>query len=293
MVLKSIALVILSFLLVVSLSVSIIGLNASQLIYPDVYEDSFQKNGVYYLLSQKLPNNSAVTQVFFQGQIKANVNRLIEGSLAYVRSETDDIVFSLQIDEFNIRAYLEGVYPYLPVCTPGQYPLKDGEECRPQNMTSPGFVDYVLREKNITGSSVPINVPGIKEQLSRVRDIVRIFMAIVWTFTILSILFATGILLIKRTAGVKIIGICCIISGAISAIAGLFLSSVIGNFITQIKPELLADIFGDIIRSVFSGLVIVGIGAIIVGAVLIFIYKSMQAPKRHIEKHKKAKKRNS
>jgi hypothetical protein len=284
MVLKSIALVILSVLLVVSLTVSIIGLDVSQLIYPNVYENAFDKSGVYYMLSQKLPNNSAVTQVFFQEEIKANINRLVEGSLSYVRSETDDITLSLQIDDFRIRAYLEGVYPHLPICAPGQYSLKDGQECRPENMSPSMFVDYVLTEKNITGSNMQMNIPGIKDQLSNVRGIVRTFMTIVWIFVILSVIFAFVIILIKKISGIKIIGICMIVSGAISAVVGILISGAVGNFIAQIKPELLSNILRDIIVSVFNYLIVIGIIVAGIGLILIYLTKPKKNQRRRKSK---------
>lgn len=280
MAMKSIAIVILSALLVVSLTISIIGLNSSQLIYPNIYENAFDKNGVYYLLSQKLPNNSAVTQVFFQEEIKANINRLVSGSLAYVRSETDDIVLSLQIDDFKIRAYLEGVYPHLPVCAPGQYPLTDGQECKPESMSPSMYVDYVLTEKNITGSSMQMDIPGLKDQLTQVRQMVKTFMTVVWIFVILSLVFVLGILLINKLAGLKIIGICMIISGIISAIFGAFISGAVSNYISQIKPELLSSILRDIILSVFNNLIIIGIVVAVAGIVLIYVSKPAKKRRR-------------
>ena len=280
--LRSLALVVISVLLIISFSVVTIGTSVNELLYPGVYEKIFEKNSLYDVAQEKLLQQTGLPSgAITKEEIKANIDHILSNVLSYVRSETSELDLKINISQDSIRSYIALEASKLPVCQTGMVP----PNCRPPNMAPAQLVDYMLSQSGISIadiSSIDLSqlVPQIKDQLDSARQIIRLFHSLMLSILLLSVIFIALLVLLARKIGVaKWLGVSLLFSGIIVMMIGYLLPSVIGN-IASISENQLSVIFKDVVSAVSGTILMYGAILFIVGLLLIFYHFFRKKPKK-------------
>jgi len=199
--LRGLGLVIFSILLVLFLIVLIFASSFNTMLYPQVYQQAFEKSNIYPLMeNQTFGSNTQFIKKDGEG-MKNVLNELIINGLSYIRGESDSPNLTIEIDQSNLRGFFEGSVGNLSVCSYKQDPY-GSIPCKPSEMNSSQYLDGLIESRNITILKTA-NVDLAKEfdkdnNLSKLRDVVKIYKTLILALIVLSFLMATFILLLKR-----------------------------------------------------------------------------------------------
>ncbi|MFA4819846.1 MAG: hypothetical protein WC613_02695 [Candidatus Aenigmatarchaeota archaeon] len=286
--LRSLALVVISALLIVSLSVVTIGISANELLYPGIYEKTFEKNNLYDIAQEKILQQTGFPQgTITKEEIKSGINTLLSNIFSYLRSETNELNLKLSINQDSIRSYLASQMSNLPACQAGM----SLPNCRPPGMTIMQLVDYTLSQSSVNladMSKIDLSqfAPQIKDQLDSLRQIIKLFQNLIFTLLLFSIILIALLILLARNHGLaKWLGASLLVCGVIVMIIGYLLPLVLGNII-NIAENQLSIIFKDIAAGVAGTILLYGALLFIVG-LLFLLYHFLSTRKKSKKTNKK------
>jgi len=272
--------IILSLFLIVSLLLTVTLLTANTLLYPGIYVKALEggggASGVLSNATESIEGRGFVNTS--SEEFDTEVEKLIANFLSYLRGETNELNFTIDIESDTLRAFLEGQVYRLPVCGSEEelYSTEGDALCRPSNKTSSEFLDEVLAENNITlpaSQSVDLtSVYGINTSgLGQIREGVRMYKIAIYIFLFLSLIFAMLIFVAARDIkkGSMIFGLDLVVAGIIVFISSLTTSLLINapDFGIEILTVLVNSIKGFIItRQNLYGVALVVSGGIVIGA---------------------------
>ena len=207
MVLKQLTLFVLSFILVNSLAAAILGTSVQVLLYPDIYQDTLEKNQAYDFIETQLADSGYLPDtIFVQDGIKPLTNRLLKNFLAYVRGDSENLDLKLDVKGTLEEFFLERINE-LPVCKNNIDVLASNDiTCKPADIEPNEFLDLVLEAQGASDIPTEIDLatvfdkedklPLLKENVLKFKESIYI----AWLITFASIIL---ILLISRSLSVS------------------------------------------------------------------------------------------
>jgi len=158
-------LVLISIVLVVAAMVWQVAYSVNILLYPGVYISAFENNDVYTEIENLLSLNESqgegallpdvgdieITDLFAnEGGIEYVVNDLLSNFLAYIRSDTDELDLTIELNTEVLRQFFEEFVQDFPICEEGQDPYLNGSlldslpECIPPGVDASGYMQAYL-----------------------------------------------------------------------------------------------------------------------------------------------------
>ena len=147
--LKTIGVILISLILIVSIFIAVIGITAYQtLLYPETYEKALEKVPVEKILQGYLPGETPQpVQEFLEKNFKTTASALITNTLAYLRSDTQELTFKLEINQEDLVKSLEQQAEALPICNENQIPIENGEyKCRPSGVQTKELINKLVEQ---------------------------------------------------------------------------------------------------------------------------------------------------
>lgn len=281
-IIRSLALVIISVLLIFSLSLVTIGISANELLYPGVYEKTFEKNNLYDIIQEKLLQQTGLPNgTITKEEIKSGIDALLSNAFSYLRSETNELNLKISINQNTIRSYLASQISNLPTCQAGL----SLPNCKPPGMTTMQLVDYMMSQSGVNLADISkIDLsqfaPQIKDQLDNMRQIVRLFQNLIFTLLLLTIILIALLVLLARNHGLaKWLGINLIICGVVVMTIGSLLPLLMGKVI-NITENQISVVFKDITSAVSGNIQLYGALLFIVGLLLLAYHLLKKKPKK-------------
>ena len=272
---RSVILGIISFILITTIPVLIMGFSATQFLYQDTYEKAFEESGVYSIASslfqQSLGTNIALPDNF----IKTGIRNLMSSLLIYVRGESETLDLSMQVDEEMIKYLILQKISSIPTCPSGIVPQNiQMPECFPQGYNKAQFMDAAMRSIDLPDS---IDITSFMPQLTEITNKVRGYVQILynWLYALLVVSVVLLLIMVALTirspkSMLKWIGTTLLISGitvlALSFVLTNIVISAVGTQAGPIMPVIssLLDTFSGSMK-IYSG-IIAAIGALMYAA---------------------------
>ncbi|MBI2578715.1 MAG: hypothetical protein HYW26_03320 [Candidatus Aenigmarchaeota archaeon] len=259
---RNAALVFLSVILTVSLPLAITALAANTMLYPDVYQQAMEKNDIYDMMQELLGKSGIPPELFSKEQMKSNIDRMLINLLAYMRSDTDELDLTLEIDPKLVKTLLASRISEYPICVPGQDPMKDN--CRPAGMTSEQFLESGLAQKNVTLPE-KINLADTffkdKNSVDQARAYVSMFRSATIVLAIISLLCMALMYFLTRESlksASKWLGSSLLISGATVIIAALLTNSAVEKMVAGSAATEFSGFIMDIVSSLTGTMMLYG-----------------------------------
>lgn len=260
-IMKHAALVFLSVILTISLPLAITALAANTMLYPDVYKSAMEKNNIYDRVQDMLAKSGIPPGLFSKEQVKSNTDRMLINLLAYIRSDTDELNLTLEIDPKLMKTLLASRISEYPICGPGQDPLK--ENCRPAGMTTEQLVEFGLAQKNATlPEKVNLADTFFKDGkgINEARNAVGMLRTAIIVLIIISLLcMALMYMLAKEPKpAAKWIGSSLLLSGATVIIAALLTSGAVERMVAGSAAAEFSGFIMDVVSSLAGTMMLYG-----------------------------------
>jgi len=278
---KIIASVFLSIPFILIIILLIIGTSIYQTaLYPEVYQKALSEADAYGFLEKQISPQQQLIPVeeFSSGEkIKESINALLEGTLAYVRSDAEEVSFDLSISDEDIKGFFLEQAEQFETCSPGQQPF-EGEEikCRPVEVPPEIFLDQVLERKNFSlnnFSSVDLitvwdpknNRENLRVGVTKFRQGLYMGLGIIIIFIGILVLIHKNKKSVMRWTGINF---------AIASIIILATSFLIKNLLfsrIHLEFEVLKDVLNMVVQEITTKFTFYGTIVLIAGLMLLGI----------------------
>ena len=238
------------------------GSGLQTLLYPDVYQNVMEKNGVYALALRSM---NAPEGIFTVDDIRPIVNDIMGRVFAYLRSETNQLNLTISLQSGVVHNVLLAKLSALPPCQAGQVPFDvNGIACRPSGMSPEAIINSMpaMDIPSVDLTSV-VNANG---EIQKARDVIAAFRTAMIYAIIIAVICLGIIIFITRSvkSSARWVGANLVIVG-LMGISFLLIKdaipSVFGN--QEILISLLKEIISTVAdRIVFHGIVVLIIGII-------------------------------
>ncbi len=281
--LRGAGLTILTIILLLVLVLFNFSISLHQLLYPQIYQNAFDKGGVYNFLekqTQTLSTGSINFVIIGNNGIRGMISNLIDKTLEYLRGDSKKLEVYWEINKTEIKEFFDKQANSIRLCNTGEQQRINGETvCRPKNMTLEEFLDNELKEGNITifdnnqTKISPLDIYDKERKIEILKEYIKIYKYAIYLSALLILIISTIIILIERRrlrSGFEFIGIPLMIGGiivvVISGIAGNLLYTQISTQVPLFQPAAL-----EIIAPIFHSAKINGIITITIGFILLII----------------------
>ncbi|MEK6844193.1 MAG: hypothetical protein AABX83_02085 [Nanoarchaeota archaeon] len=252
-------------------------------LYPSVYVHSLEQSGAYRFLDESLANTPGATFIKTpQEGVKLLVDGLVGNILSYLRSDTDSLNLTVQLDDNKLKGFFLESIKNLTVCSEGRDPF-EGEPCRPLDRTPEEFLDDVIKEKNLTFfDSTEVDLAGVyglekgsdgEKNLEKLRWAISLFQKIFWVFTFAILIFFFLLFLVERNIAkfVRMEGINIFAAGFIFIFSAKVFFSI-DEFITQKvpgnSPQIVFSLVNTFLSNFASKVNLYGTIEIVIGMIL-------------------------
>lgn len=210
------------------------------LLYPNTYTSALEEAGFFSVMEK---NFEKIDGAFFIKLPHEGLRYLFEDLLdrifSYIRSDTDELNLTVEVDREKIKTFFIGSIEALPLCDTTTNPLDPNANCKPSNKVPEEFLDQILESRNVTvlendyvdlGSVYGIsdNSEGI-ERLNKLREFVSLYQKILIATFLIIVLFIFLIYLVKKNSKksfLRILGIIFLLSSTILLLsANTFISN--------------------------------------------------------------------
>lgn len=272
----------LSISIILLIIIGTAGLIFNSFLYHDVYLQTFDKAGIYELIEKNLNNTAGATFIKIPEEgPKVLVADFLGNLLAYLRSDSDKLNLTVQIDLKELREFfLKGV-KNATICSVGEKHIEGREiRCKPADMSDEQFLEEIFNATNYTFPETDqvdlTSVYGLEEgsedkvRLDKFREYIHIFKIGLWVIGLIILIFIFLIYLLakERKNFFRITGFTLLITGVL-----LFLSSILsyGVFIGILegKPDLMVSVVNPLIDIVLGKIEIYGIIVGVIGMILV------------------------
>ncbi len=271
--LQKIALVFVSLILIVSLTVVIIGSGIQTLLYPDIYRNSLENSGVY----NELDKSFNLTNVPFslKDEIRPIASNLIDSGLAYLRSDTNVLNLTVKIEASTVRNFLIRQAEALPICAQGQFSY-DNISCRPAGYNTTQLVDMALAMNVVNLPSIDL-APYVNKDgmLTKARDVITIFRNVMNAVMLLTLGALFLIIALTRKSlksMLRWIGANLVVVGIIGVIFLLLKEKVIS--LIPIQQSAVIEFAKIIISAVFDRIILYG-GVLLAAGIAMIVFSFM------------------
>lgn len=176
-------------------------------LYPKIYAEAFEKAGVYQYIDNNLEKAQGASFIAFPDGSKKVIDSLLSNFLEYLRSDTDNLNLSVQIDQQKLRDFFLDSVKNTSECKPNQDPFGQNP-CLPKGKTSEVFLDEFLESKNLTffeSKDVDLTkIYRIEEQsegrksLDKIRDYIKYCLSSSIILSVIILVLISIIYLIER-----------------------------------------------------------------------------------------------
>lgn len=203
---KNLFVTFLSFILIILLVLSVVGLSLNLLLSPGIHENALEESGAYDLLEEfEKKGGTGPLQAFTDKPAKEMGKDVSAKLLSYLRGDIDEDEVTLRLNSSKLMGFYEERASNFTVCKKGEQPYsKDEIVCRPQEKNSSEFLKEVLAKKNITipketDSDIKLlEIFDSQGKLQSLRESIEIFHKAVYGCLLSSLLIITLIIVIER-----------------------------------------------------------------------------------------------
>lgn len=275
MAMKIVSFVFLSVILSLSIISSIIGLSINSLLYPEIYQNSLQKNNVYDSIEKLIENQTSQNgfNLIDSRIIIPSINSNLENILAYIRSDEDVLNFTIEINISAFKPFFRAAAENITICSNSQQPfVNDKIICRPLNISSSEFIDMALEKKGFDTSKSAINLADVfdkERNIDKVRNAVYIYKIVLYiSLSLLVIIPLLFFFLSGLKSSFRWAGLTFILTGFIFTIISF---SVLVLYPLINVPEEFRNLVFDIINPLTIKLIIYSVSALALGVVFFIL----------------------
>jgi len=252
-----------------------------QLLYPQIYENALEKGGIYSIINEQVGGMQSINFVTIgSGGVESKINEAIVKILEYMRGSSDEVDLYWDINQTEVRNFLEGEVEKMRVCNSNEpYEINGTVQCRPANITVEELLESELKKGNVTilnNNESRINVLDIYDpdrNIEVFRGYVTVYRYSLYLLSFFILLIIAAILIIDKKRernGLEWIGITFLIAGTLvvilSSLGGNFLYTLFSTQIPIIQPAII-----KLIAPIFNSIKINGVITIIIGFVALVV----------------------
>lgn len=258
------------------------------LLYPEIYQKSFEKNGFYEVIENITSPLNSGEIVLIENNSREITDEILGNVLKYFRGESKELELKIKINNDGIRNYLLGQIQNLPACDINQNYLDDSGKivCRDISLNESDFLDKFILEKNI--DILQKNEIDLKQTIDQGNNFEKIgkMFSIVRKIFYFSIIISLGLLgaivflnLLSVRKSLRWIGITFFASGIVGMIMKkvyLFIYEKLFMSQDSIMSKVMGDLFSEVINKLdiyLYSLVVIGIVFFVVSWVLFVLKK--------------------
>ncbi|HLC63054.1 MAG TPA: hypothetical protein VJJ21_01930 [Candidatus Nanoarchaeia archaeon] len=276
--LKTLGIILVSILLILGVVITGIGITAYQtLLYPETYEKALEKIPFEKILQGYLPGETPQpVREFLEKNFKTTASELITNTLAYLRSDTQELTFKLDINQEDLVKSLEQQAEALPLCSENQLPIENGEyKCRPSGIPTKELVNKIMEDRKsqisqFTSQDV-IQVIDSKNNREMVRAKITLLRQSLYALFILILILIFLIYLLKKSSIKKFartLSINLIIPGLILLTIAIAIPQIPLNF-PQEEAKIALPAIEVFIEVIANKLMMLSVGILILGILLL------------------------
>jgi hypothetical protein len=221
---KTILMIILSILLIVSLLAFTLLFSFNQLLYPDIYISAFEKNNAYDKIQEAMVQMPQ--EGFEEIDTKQFIDDKIVNLLAYLRSETDTLDLKVTLDPQNLKQAFEEKIKNLPQCQAGEPSIINNQvKCIPPDMNSSELADQMFEQ--MPDEKIEFDLAEFfnrDNSLAKAREYISYYKFSFYFSIFLTIIFISIMVFLNKAfpkKGLTWVGICFFITGIFSLVIGL------------------------------------------------------------------------
>jgi len=197
--LKGVLLLVLSIVLILALLSFNIVFSINQLFYPDIYIQAFEKNDFYNNLGDMIGQGGDISDMPDSKQI---VDEKITNTLAYLRSETEELDLKITMNKENLKDAFKQTIQDLPQCETGEQPVANNQvKCIPQGMDSSEFTDQIFSQQELSEEQMEYDLGEIfnkDNELEKFKGYISSSKIIFYISIIIAILFISIIVFLQK-----------------------------------------------------------------------------------------------
>jgi len=288
---KNILLSIISFVLIILISIVVVLASMNMLLYPSIYENALEKSNTYGSLGNIINQNSG-TQFIQNKNFQFMANFLIENFLSYARGDSENLNLVIKINQTTLNDFLQKDIEKLPPCISGQDAFNGNIPlCKPANETSSQFSSEVLAKNNATiPKETSVDLTSTlnlkKEDMQKAKGYISMYKSSMYLLSFLTFVFIILIFLLsdrKFHSTSKIVGISFFFAGISTIIFGFSSSPILNNLMSSLGSGAELDLAKGVVQNVMGsvlqnvnlyGYVITFLGATLFG--LSFLIKKVE-----------------
>ena len=128
-VVKGLALVFLSLILIAATVVVLLGFTFNSLLYPETYSDALKSQNAYSIITEQFintPDNDAginsqnISELIPPEELERAINSMLSNFLSYIRGDSDELDLTIELDANVILSLFEGFANEIQICNPGE-----------------------------------------------------------------------------------------------------------------------------------------------------------------------------
>ena len=148
---KNVLLIFISLFLVLSVFLLGIFWSLHTFIYPQIYEKALGDSGAYNLFNLSEIQGGGNFLKIGSGGIQPIVNRLLENTLSYLRGDTSELNWTIEVDKQKLNDFFVKSAEDVRICNSGESSFNGTEPvCRPNDVNVSEYLNKVLDKKNFT-----------------------------------------------------------------------------------------------------------------------------------------------
>ncbi len=257
---KNILLSIISFILIILISVVVVLASMNMLLYPSVYENALEKSNTYGSLGNIINQNSGV-QFVQDKNFQFMANFLVENFLSYIRGDSENLNLIVTINQTTLRNFFQKDMEKLPSCVSGQDSFSGNvPRCKPANETSSVFLNEILAKNNATlpkdtsidlGKTLNLNntdIQKIKGYVSTYKW--GLYSSAILTFILIFLVFLIAERKFHPTT--KIVGISFFFAGISTIISGFSSGPILNKLMSSLGSGAELDLAKGVVQNVMG-----------------------------------------
>ena len=127
----------------------IIGLSLNSLLYPSPYIKSMHESGTFEYIEDQLKNTPGASFIKLpNGEVEPLVENLLTNLLSYIRSDSDELNLSVEVDKEKLRSFFLKGMENITVCSPEKLPDFENLEklCLKVGQTRDDLLDELIEK---------------------------------------------------------------------------------------------------------------------------------------------------
>jgi len=278
--LKRIGIFILSAISIFLLIILSLSFTLNYFLYPQIYLQTFEKAEVYKYINNNLEKSIGVNFIKISSEeFKPIIESLLSNFLSFMRSDTEDLNLTINIDVKTLEGILSNSLQNLKPCSKSQYSFDIENPCIPKGKSAEQFLNEFIEnsnqslfEKNTIDLAKIYNFEENsenRESLDKIREYLQYYQILNIVLIIIILILFLSIFLLQKLNVKKLLmttGKIFIISSIFILIIIYLLSNINLNFLSE---QLFIKLLNSIIVVLREKLILLASVMGIVGIILI------------------------